>query len=163
MPHGSRKKMSASSHNEPAFRLKQRKPVPHAFALDALAPVSPWTRPMFGCTAVYVEDRIVFALRDKPTYPRDNGVWLATTREHHASLRSEFPNMRSIGLLGKKVTGWQLLPAEALDFEESVVRACELICTGDPRIGKVPGRKRSAGGKSGRSPTKGTRKEGLNR
>src|SRR5258707_6386195 len=35
--------------------LKQRKPVPHAFVLEALAPLSPYTRPMFGCLAVYVK------------------------------------------------------------------------------------------------------------
>lgn len=109
---------------------------------------------MFGCTAVYVGDKIVFALRDKPTYPRDNGVWLATTAVHHPSLREEFPNMRSIGLLGKEVTGWQLLPVDATDFEESVTRACELVCAGDPRIGKVPGAKRNSGAHQRRVPTK---------
>lgn len=98
---------------------------------------------MFGCTAVYVGDKIVFALRDKPTYPRDNGVWLATTQEHHASLQREFPSMRSIGLFGKEVTGWQILPVDASDFEESAIRACEIICAGDVRIGKVPGVRRT--------------------
>lgn len=97
---------------------------------------------MFGCTAVYVGDKIVFALREKPTYPRDNGVWLATTRDHHVSLRADFPNMRTIGLLGEDVSNWQILPADASDFEESVMHACELICAGDERIGKVPGAKR---------------------
>jgi hypothetical protein len=51
-------------------------------------------------------------------------VWLATTEEHHQSLRREFPNMRSIQVLGKKVTGWQVLPADAKDFEEAALRAC---------------------------------------
>ena len=46
--------------------------------------------------------------------------------------------MRSIRVLGKPVTGWQLLPADAADFEESALRACELIARGDRRIGKVP-------------------------
>jgi len=32
-----------------------------------------------------------------------NGVWLATTEEHHESLRREFRNMRSIQVLGEKV------------------------------------------------------------
>ena len=141
MPRGS-KKAASSKHVEPAFRLKQRKPIPHEFVLNALAAVSPWTRPMFGCTGVYVGERIIFALRDKPTYPRDNGVWLATTREHHASLRDEFPNMRIIGLLGEDVSNWQILPIDAPDFEESVIRACELICAGDERIGKIPGKKK---------------------
>ena len=72
----------------------------------------------------------------------DNGVWLATTEEHHESLCREFPNMRSITVLGKAVTGWQVLPADAPDFEEAALHACELIVAGDPRIGKVPGTRR---------------------
>ena len=124
------------------FRVTVRKYVPHEFVLDALAPVSPWTRPMFGCLAVYVEEKIVLILRQKPTHEADNGVWLATTREHHESLQEEFPNMRSIGLLGEKVSQWQVLPVDAPDFEESAQRACELVLAGDPRIGKVPGTKK---------------------
>jgi hypothetical protein len=74
----------------------------------------------------------------------DNGVWLATTEEHHQSLRREFPDMRSIQVFGKKVTGWQVLPADAKDFEEAALRACELVLAGDPRIGKVPGARRAS-------------------
>jgi hypothetical protein len=84
---------------------KQRKLIPHAFVLDALSTLSPYTRPMFGCLAIYVKDKIVLILRDKSTNTADNGVWLATTEEHHQSLRPEFPNMRSIQLLGKPITG----------------------------------------------------------
>jgi hypothetical protein len=97
---------------------------------------------MFGCLAVYVKEKIVLVLRDKLKNTADNGVWLATTEEHHASLRREFPNMRSITVLGKAVTGWQVLPADAPDFEEAALRACELIVAGDLRIGKVPGTRR---------------------
>ena len=94
---------------------------------------------MFGCLAVYVGRKIVLVLRDKASgRTEDNGVWLATTREHHESLRRDFPSMRSIGVLGKDVTGWQILPATAPDFEEAALHACELITAGDPRIGKVP-------------------------
>lgn len=98
---------------------------------------------MFGCLALYVGEKIVVVLRDKPTNASDNGVWLATTPEHHNTLRRDFPNMRSIKLLGKKVTGWQVLPADSPDFEESALHACELILGGDLRIGKVPGERRS--------------------
>ncbi|MGA2194199.1 MAG: hypothetical protein ABSH40_02935 [Bryobacteraceae bacterium] len=35
------------------FTVKQRKAVPHQFVLDAIAALSPTTRPMFGCLAVY--------------------------------------------------------------------------------------------------------------
>ncbi len=117
---------------------RPRSAIPHEFVLDALAPVSPWTRPMFGCSAIYVGEKIVLILRQKPSHERDNGVWLATTREHHASLRQDFPNMRSIEVLGQPVTSWQVLPVDAPDFEASATRACELVIAGDPRIGKIP-------------------------
>jgi hypothetical protein len=122
--------------------LKRRKPVPHEFVLDALTELSPATRPMFGCLAVYVGKKIVLALRNKVNETADNGVWLATTEEHHESLRGEFPSMRSIQVFGKPVTGWQVLPAAAADFEEAALHACELIIAGDPRIGKIPKAKR---------------------
>jgi len=127
---------------------KQRKPIPHAFVLDAISTLSPYTRPMFGCLAIYIRDKIVLILRDKPTHADDNGVWLATPHEHHQSLRREFPNMRSIQLLGKPMTGWQVLPADAPDFESAALRACELVLAGDPRIGKVPGARTSKSGSS---------------
>jgi hypothetical protein len=131
---------------------KQRKPIPYAFVLDALSALSPYTRPMFGCLAIYLKDKIVLILRDKPTNAADNGVWLATTEEHHRSLRREFPNMRSIQLLGKPLTGWQVLPVDAPDFESAALRACELVLAGDPRIGKVPGARTSKSSKAvGRS------------
>jgi hypothetical protein len=130
--------------DEPLFGGKPRKPIPHEFVLDAIAALSPRIRPMFGCLAVYVQEKIVLILRDKPTSTDDNGVWLATTEEHHQSLRKDFPNMRSIKVLGKKVTGWQVLPADADDFEESARLACELVLARDARIGKVPGERRGS-------------------
>lgn len=126
------------------FRVKPRKAVPFEFVLDALSALSPYTRPLFSCLAVYVQDKIVLVLRDKRTSTEDNGVWLATTREHHESLRCEFPHMRSIKVLGREVTGWQVLPADAPDFEEAALRACELILAKDQRIGKVPGTRRAS-------------------
>jgi hypothetical protein len=123
--------------------IKARKAVPHEFVLEALSSLSPETRPMFGCLAVYVKEKTVVILRDKSGETADNGVWLATTVEHHESLRVEFPNMRSIRVLGKEVTGWQILPADAPDFEEAALYACALIAARDPRIGKVPKRRGS--------------------
>ena len=142
------------------FAVKQRKAVPHEFVLEAIASLSPRTRPMFGCLAVYVKDKIVLVLRDKRGNTADNGVWLATTKEHHESLHCEFPNMRSIQVLGKAVTGWQVLPVDAPDFEEAALRACELIVARDPRIGKVPGMRRRAsvsGAKKSAKPSKRTK------
>jgi hypothetical protein len=127
--------MNRSSHN------KTRNQIPFDFVLDELETLSPITRPMFGCTAVYVGEKIVLILRNKNDGSESDGVWLATTVEHHQSLRAIFPTMRSIGVLGKGVTGWQLLQVNNIDFEESVTKACELILNGDPRIGKIPKRK----------------------
>lgn len=137
-------KSNFSSFETDAVTPKRRKPIPYEFVLDALAPISPWTRPMFGCLAVYVEEKIVLILRDKAASSVDNGVWLATTVEHHESLRGEFPSMRSIELLGKKVTGWQVLPLDAPDFEQAALRACELVLARDPRIGKIPVSRRNS-------------------
>lgn len=130
------------------FTGKPRKTVPHEFVLEALAEASPRTRSMFGCLAVYVGEKIVLILREKEKNAADNGVWLATTAEHHESLRREFPAMRSIEVLGKAVTGWQVLPTESADFEEAALRACEMVLAGDPRIGKVPGARRKRGKKT---------------
>lgn len=148
-----RQDVSPEAHDA-SLLPKHRKSIPHAFVLDAISTVSPYTRPMFGCLAIYVNDKIVLILRDKPTNIADNGVWLATTKEHHQSLRREFPNMRSIQVLGKQVTGWQVLPVDAPDFESAALRACELVLAGDTRIGKIPGARTSKprSKSAGRSP-----------
>ena len=122
------------------FTVKQRKAVPRIHAGRHLRIVA-GDRPMFGCLAVYIEDKIVIILRDKRDGTPDKGVWLATTEGHHESLRREFPNMRSIQAFGKAVTGWQVLPVDSPDFERAALRACELILAKDPRIGKVPERR----------------------
>jgi hypothetical protein len=110
--------------------------------LDELASLEPYTKPMFGCTSVYVGEKIMLILREKESSPRDNGIWLATVAEHHESLRGDFPRMRSIELFGGGTTGWQVLPVDDSEFEEMAMRACDLIKSGDARIGKVPERKK---------------------
>jgi hypothetical protein len=137
------------------LRGAPRSRVPHEFVLDALDVLLPITKPMFGCLAVYVKDKIVLILRDRPDHRADNGIWLATSAEHHASLQREFPYMRSIQMFGTTVTNWQVVPADARDFEESAMRACELLIAGDPRIGRVPARRRArVSGRLKAAPTK---------
>ncbi len=114
------------------------KRVPHEFVVDALAPLSPVVRRLFSGFSVYIGPKLVLILRDRSEHAADNGVWLATTPAHHESLRREFPNLRSIQLFGTAATGWQLIPADAPDFEEAALRACDLILAKDQRIGKVP-------------------------
>lgn len=111
---------------------KKERRIPFDFVLEQLEPLNPVVRPMFGCEAIYVGEKIVLILRLKERSVADNGIWLATTVEHHKSLRSLFPALRSIEIFGQGVTGWQVLPSNAIDFEESAMRVCELIANGEP-------------------------------
>lgn len=135
-----RKKMKTRSliADDAGFIRRVKKTIPFEFVLENLEDLNVHTKPMFGAFGVYLQNKIVFILRERPTSVEDNGVWLATTPEHHQSLQKEFPNMRSLLIFGPGVTGWQVLPVEADDFEESVLRACELVRLGDERIGKIP-------------------------
>ena len=117
--------------------------VPYEFVVEALTPLAPRVTRFFSGYAIYIGPKFVLILHDSPKSPADQGVWLATSAEHHESLRGEFPNMRSVQLFGTPVTSWQVLPVDAADFEESAVRACELIAARDPRIGKIPKAKKA--------------------
>lgn len=123
--------------------MKKDKPsIPFAFVLENLSRIDFIVKAFFGCHSIYVGDKIVLTLRQKKAHPKDNGVWVATSTEHHESLQKIFPNMRGIGVFGK-AGNWQILPLDAPDFEESVNKICELVIKNDPRIGKVPVRKKS--------------------
>ncbi len=139
---------------EAIFAAKSKPRIPFDFVLEELEPLAPHVRQFFGGWGVYVDEKIVAILVDKERLGGDSGVWIATTREHHASLQPELPSMRSISVFGPKVTGWQNLPKDALSFEDDVLRACALIRTKDPRIGKVPARRR----KGAASPPKGPKR-----
>jgi hypothetical protein len=117
---------------------KKLKTIPFEFILEELYSLAPLIKPMFGCHAIYVRNKIVLIVRLREEHPFDNGVWIATTVEHHESLRFDFPSLRSIKLFGGTVSAWQNLPCDADDFEESVLRVCGLIRKSDPRIGKIP-------------------------
>ena len=119
------------------------RPIPYLFILEELAPLHPYTKPMFGFIGVYVDTRIVFILKQhEEKFPEDNGLWIATTGEHHASLKKELPSMRSLAQFGPGPTGWQTIPEGALSFEEEALRAVAMVKKGDPRIGKEPKRRK---------------------
>ena len=124
-----------------ATALKPKKPVPFDFVLDRLASLSPHTKPMFGCVAVYVGERIVMVLRDKGAADRDNGVWLVCEAEHEAEVLRAFPRLEVIEIFAGRVRGWHKLSSRSPEFEDDVLRACECIRTGEVPLGKVPGRR----------------------
>ncbi|MDQ3111256.1 MAG: hypothetical protein M3R17_15310 [Bacteroidota bacterium] len=114
--------------------------IPFPFILDRLHALDPVTKPMFGSYAVYVREKIMLVLRERENHEDANGIWLATSKEHHASLKKEFPSLQSIYILsdGKNETGWQMIPMDADDFESAADHVCDLILKGDQRIGKIP-------------------------
>jgi hypothetical protein len=119
-----------------------KKKAPFAFALEELDALSPMIKPMFGGFAVYLGEKLVLFLYDQEKWPDFQGVSLATTPEHYRSLAQEFSSTRDAEpqKIGKHP--WLLIPASAADFEEQVMKACEMILNGDPRIGRAPEAKR---------------------
>jgi hypothetical protein len=118
-----------------------RKKPPHAFVLDALATLEPEVRPMFSGFAVYLGNRIVCMLRDSLKSPQDNGVWLVLSEAINPddpALRREFPSLRSIELLGNKISHWLLVPSDSPTFEQEALHACDRLLNHDPRFGRIP-------------------------
>lgn len=114
-----------------------RRQSPFQFVLDELIPIRPAIRQMFGFTYVYLDEKLLLALRDSRKQPEFNGVWLYTHSEHIQSLRGEFALLprRCFWKSGKN--GWVILTSTLEGFEEYAFRACELIIRGDQRIGRV--------------------------
>jgi len=126
---------------KPAAHPPKRKSPPYPFLLEALAPLQPEVRPMFSGFAVYVADKIVAMLRDSPKMPEDNGLWLVLSEiadPTDPGLRRELPSLRTINALRGKIGHWLLVPADGPDFEAESLRACDLVLTRDPRIGRIP-------------------------
>jgi hypothetical protein len=119
-------------------KAKSPRAIPFDFIVERLEKLRPVVRPMFGCSAVYSGEKILAALRKKEPGDPDNGMWIATNHEHHASLKKDLPSMRTIQIFGVRESGWQNIPEDADSFEEDVLKACDLILKGDQRIGKIP-------------------------
>ena len=115
--------------------IKRQEPFP--FVLEELVSLRPTVKRMFGFTSVYLEDKLLFSLRDSIKRPGSNGMWLYTTTEHVESLGREFPDLprRQLWRSGKKA--WVVLASRLPSFEEYAFKACELILKGDSRIGRV--------------------------
>lgn len=124
--------------------VSAKRQTPFQFVLDELLPVRPTVKQMFGFTYIYLDEKLLLALRESAKQPQYNGVWLYTEAEHIESLRREFPQLprRCFWRSRKSGSGWVILASRLEDFEECAYRACELILRGDRRVGRVM-RKRS--------------------
>jgi hypothetical protein len=89
-------------------------------------------RAMFGAKAVYLDGRLVAAFMAKEEPWR--GMLVATSREHHAALRAEFPVLAPHRVLPK----WLYLPEADEAFETVAEKLMRLAAAGDPRIGVIP-------------------------
>ena len=111
--------------------------VPFPFVLEELASLRSTIKRVFGFTYVYLDDRLLCALRDSPKQPGSNGMWLFTTIEHADSLLKEFPQLSRRYLWRSGKNAWVILPSRLGEFEEYAFKACDLILNGDRRIGRV--------------------------
>ena len=119
--------------NTPAVKT----PVPFPFVLEELVSIRPTIKRMFGFTYVYLDEKLLFSLRDSVKQSGSNGIWLYTTAEHIDSLSKEFPQLPRRQLWRSGKNAWVVLASRLEDFEEYAFRACELILKGDQRIGRV--------------------------
>ena len=78
-----------------------KKRIPFEFILDYLHPLEITIKPMFGCHAIYSGGKILLIVRKKDTHTDANGIWIATERKHHASLKKDIPFLISISILSE--------------------------------------------------------------
>ena len=115
--------------------------IPYPFVVDLLTPLAPEVRRIFSAFGVYIGDKLVLMLRERPKHPDDNGVWVVfseKTNPDDPSTRRDLPLLRPIALLGNKMGHWRVLPASAPHFETEATRVCDFLLKKDPRFGRVP-------------------------
>lgn len=117
------------------------KKIPYEFLLEELYTIDPLVKAFFGAHGIYRKETVLFILRKKEEHPEDNGIWLATSKDHHSTLKKEFPSLRNIHLLGTN-TNWLNLPEESDHFEEDALKIAGLVLKNDHRIGRLPSKKK---------------------
>jgi hypothetical protein len=115
---------------------KNRK-YPFQFVLDELMYIRPNTKRMFGFTYLYLDQKLLLALRESDKKPNTNGIWIFTEASHLESLRLEFPDLPRQNFWKSGRNGWVILGVKLENFEEYAFKACDLILNGDCRIGRV--------------------------
>jgi len=112
--------------------------IPFDFVFDYLPP-NVITKAMFGMQYIYLNKKIMIILRKAKKNVGMNGIWVATSGEHHQSLEKEIPAMTGFVLDNGEMhdSNWRLIREDHDDFETAAIKVCELISHGDPRIGKL--------------------------
>lgn len=115
--------------------------IPFRFILDYLVGVDIIIKPMFGCYGIYASGRLCLFLvnRKQPLKrpegkPMPKGIYIATTSDHTDQLKTIFAGAEFELLKEKKV--WIFVSESSKKFEEYAIKACEMIISGDSRIGR---------------------------
>lgn len=121
--------------------MKYADKIPYSFVLDHLTGVDIVIKPMFGFYGIYTAGKLYLCLirREKALIRREKeplqkGVYIATTTDHVDSLKDVFPAAQVELLKEGKV--WLFVSETRPEFEQYVIRACEMIAAGDLRIGR---------------------------
>jgi hypothetical protein len=86
-------------------------------------------RKLFSFDAAYLDGRLYLAVAGgKEPW---NGMMVCTSREHHASIRFQFPQLVSHKVLGK----WLYLSQSHPEFESVALELASLARKRDPRLG----------------------------
>ena len=111
--------------------------IPYDFILDYL-PRDVVVKQTFGMYYIYLDKKIVLLLRKLSKNLNLNGIWIATMKEYHESLKLDIPAIAGFVLDNGEMhdSGWQMIREDDDDFEASAIRVCELISHRDKRIGK---------------------------
>ncbi len=112
--------------------------MPFDFILNYL-PSTVVVQPAIGMFYIYWDKKIVLIARQTQKNPQHNGLWIATQREAHASLKVEIPAITDFVFdEGANVdSAWLLLSDVHDDFETAAIAVCELISVRDKRIGRA--------------------------
>jgi hypothetical protein len=112
-----------------------KKQIPFDFLLDYL-PANVVIRPAIGMYYIYWEKKIVLIFRKVIKNAQHNGLWIATKKEYHASLKADIPAITDFLFEEGFDSAWLQLKDDHDDFETAAIRICELISRRDKRVGK---------------------------
>ena len=88
-------------------------------------------RKLFSFDAAHLDNRLYLAVYGgKEPW---NGLLVCTSREHHASIRAQYPQLVSHEVLGK----WLYISQAHSEFESVAVDLAMMVRRRDPRLGVV--------------------------
>ena len=117
------------------------KPFDNEWIFDAFAGRPTFfTKRMFGGLAAYVHERQMLVLVEPTKTGRWkwHGVLVCTAREHHASIRGDFPALIPHRVLRK----WLYIDSAHEEFESTMEAVARRMARNDHRFGIVPAARR---------------------